>query len=72
MTPDTIFHTWYRNGHEIQKTAIEVMGSRFRAHTFKTVNERLAGTWKVQVTDRAGNVLAADSATVRAVTPPEE
>jgi len=72
MRTDTIFHTWYRNGHEIQKTAIEVQGSFYRSHTYKTVNARLAGSWKVEVSDAAGKVLALDSATVRAAAPPEE
>lgn len=65
VTPDTIYHTWYRNGGKIQSKAIQVQGSFYRAHTFKTITPKLAGTWKVAVTDGAGNVLAADSATVR-------
>ena len=72
MQIDTIFHTWYRNGREIQKTAIEVQGSFYRSHTYKTVNTRLAGSWKVKVSDAAGRVLAQDSATVRAAVPPKE
>jgi hypothetical protein len=72
MTPDTIYHTWYRNGREYQQTAIEVRGTFYRAHTFKTITPKLAGTWKVTVSDAAGNVLAADSATVRAAAKPEE
>lgn len=72
MEADTIFHTWFRNGYQIQRTAIEVRGSFYRAHTFKTINARLAGSWEVTVSDRTGRLLAADSTTVRPAEPPEE
>lgn len=72
MEADTIFHTWYRNGWEVQKTAIEVRGTFYRSHTYKTLSDKLSGSWKVTVSDAGGRVLAADSATVRPAAPPPE
>jgi hypothetical protein len=72
MEADTIFHTWSLNGREIQKLPILVRGHFYRSHSYKTVSATLSGSWKVAVSDAKGNLLAADSATVRAAATPEE
>ena len=61
---DTIYHTWTIRGYVAQRVALPVRGYRFRTHSFKTLGEKLSGIWKVEVTDRNGRLLAADSVTV--------
>lgn len=62
---DTIFHTWIIKDYESQRIALPVKGWRYRTHSFKTLNEKSAGTWTVKVTDTSGRLLAVDSVTVR-------
>jgi hypothetical protein len=63
---DTVYHSWSIRGWTSQRLAIPVQGYRFRTHSFKTLGDKMTGRWVVQVEDRAGRVLSADSVTVRA------
>jgi hypothetical protein len=62
---DTIFHTWIIRGYTAQRVPLPVNGYRYRTHSFKTLGEKMTGTWVVQVTDRNGRLLATDSVTIR-------
>jgi hypothetical protein len=69
---DTIYHTWYLNGNEIQKVPLPVKGFRYRTHSFKSLWGSLSGVWTVKVTDLAGNLLAEESVDVRKAVTEEE
>ena len=69
---DTLFHVWTLNGTEVQRVALPVKGGRYRTNSFKTLFEGMAGNWEVEAIDRAGNVLATDSVTVRGAAPATE
>lgn len=62
---DTVFHTWIIKGYAAQRVPLLVNGYRYRTHSFKTLGEKMAGRWIVQVTDKNGRLLAEDSVTVR-------
>ena len=61
---DTIYHVWTLRGWTSQRIGIAVQGHLFRTHTMKTLGDKMAGRWAVQVEDKAGRVLALDSVTV--------
>jgi hypothetical protein len=69
---DTIYHTWYLDGKEIQKVPLPVEGFRYRTHSYKSLWGKLSGEWTVEVTDRAGNLLAKESVEVRKTVVEEE
>lgn len=63
---DTVYHVWTLRGWTSQRIGIAVQGTLFRTHTVKTLGDKMAGRWAVQVEDKSGHVLAADSVTVLA------
>ena len=61
---DTIYHTWFLGEREVQSIALGVRGARWRTHSYKTLGQGMAGTWRVEVTDRSGRMLAEGAITV--------
>jgi hypothetical protein len=62
---DTVYHTWSIRGWVSQRIAVPVQGYLFRTHTFKTLGDKMTGRWAVHVEDNHGQLLAADTVTVR-------
>jgi len=61
---DTVLHTWYLGDRQVQQIALAVRGARWRTHSYKTLDSDMAGTWRVEVTDRSGRKLADGAITV--------
>jgi len=53
----TITHKWYYNGREVSSVDLRVKGPRWRTFSYKTVDEQMKGSWRVEVL-YGGTVLA--------------
>lgn len=68
-TPVTIKHVYYHEGKMVREIELKVNSSPYRVWSWKNVTP---GSWKVEVTDEAGAVLAASEFTVTENKPAEE
>ena len=57
MSGHTVFHVWNYNGKQIFKKPIKVKGPRWRAATYKTVDNSSIGNWQVKLLDDKENLL---------------
>lgn len=58
MEGATVKHRWIFGGETIAEVPFAIGGPRWRVYSSKTLMPDLQGTWKVEVVDDAGNVLA--------------
>lgn len=68
-TPVTIKHVYYHEGKMVREIELKVNSSPYRVWSWKNVTP---GSWKVEVTDEAGAVLATTEFTVTAAKAAEE
>ena len=68
-TPVTIKHVYYREGKMVREIELKVNSSPYRVWSWKNVTP---GSWKVEVTDEAGTVLATSEFTVTGAKAVEE
>jgi hypothetical protein len=66
MGGKTVTHKWSLDGNVMAEVAISVGGDRWRCYSTKTLDPGIAGTWKVEVVDDAGNKLAEKTLTYTA------
>lgn len=52
-----IQHVWKRNGEVQHSIALFVQGPTYRTSSFKTMNEKLAGDWTIEIATENGEVL---------------
>jgi hypothetical protein len=52
-----IVHAWYRNDELISRCSLPVSGTSWRTYSRKSVTREMAGDWRVEVLDSAGNLL---------------
>jgi hypothetical protein len=52
-----IVHVWYRNGEMISRCHLPVSGTSWRTYSKKLITPDMAGEWRVEVLDSAGNLL---------------
>jgi hypothetical protein len=69
VTPVTIKHVYYLNGKMVREIELKVNSSPYRVWSWKNVTP---GSWKVEVTDESGAVLAAAEFTVTEAKAAEE
>ncbi|MGH9869668.1 MAG: DUF2914 domain-containing protein [Candidatus Polarisedimenticolia bacterium] len=53
-----IDHVWIHDGVEALRVPVRLGGVRWRAHSYKLMNARSAGSWAVEARDKTGRVLA--------------
>jgi hypothetical protein len=63
---DRIRHVWIREGTEVLSIGLSIGGPHWRTYSNKTLHAGSAGSWKVEVRDSAGNLLASESFTCTA------
>ena len=68
-TPATIKHVYYHEGKMVREIELKVSSSPYRVWSWKNVTP---GSWKVEVTDEAGAVLASSEFTVTETKSAEE
>ena len=68
MAGKTVTHKWSLDGQAMGEVAISVGADRWRCYSTKTLASTMAGTWKVEVVDDAGNKLAEKTLTYTAAT----
>ena len=56
-TEREIVHVWYKDDQVVARCALPVKGSSWRTYSKKAIAEGMAGDWRVDVLDSAGNVL---------------
>ncbi|MBD3367625.1 MAG: DUF2914 domain-containing protein [Candidatus Eisenbacteria bacterium] len=54
---DTVLHVWYWGDREMARVPLEVRGPRWRTWSSKRIIEAWRGDWRVDITDRGGDVL---------------
>jgi hypothetical protein len=52
-----IVHAWYRNDEMVSRFVLPVKGTSWRTYSKKLVTRDMAGDWRVDVLDSAGNLL---------------
>jgi len=52
-----IVHEWYRNDEMVSRFVLPVQGTSWRTYSKKLVTRDMAGDWRVEVLDSAGNLL---------------
>lgn len=52
-----IVHEWYRNNELVSRCVLPVQGTSWRTYSKKLVTSDMAGDWRVDVLDSAGNLL---------------
>ncbi len=52
-----IVHVWYRNDEIVSRCVLPVLGRSWRTYSKKFVTKEMAGDWRVEVLDSAGNLL---------------
>ncbi|MGA7826226.1 MAG: DUF2914 domain-containing protein [Geobacteraceae bacterium] len=52
-----IVHAWYRNGELMARCHLPVSGISWRTYSKKRITPEMAGAWRVDVLDSAGNLL---------------
>jgi hypothetical protein len=52
-----IVHVWYRNDEMVSRCVLPVLGTSWRTYSKKLVTKDMAGDWRVEVLDSAGNLL---------------
>jgi hypothetical protein len=67
--PAKIKHVYYKDGKMVREIELAVSSSPFRVWSWKNVTP---GSWKVEVTDEAGNVLSSAEFTVSEAKPAAE
>jgi hypothetical protein len=57
--PGTVLHyVWYHEGRRMARVRIKVRGNRWRSYSSKIINRRHQGSWRVELQDSAGRLLA--------------
>ncbi len=57
-TDTTVTHVWYYNGKEVARVVLPVRSSDWRTWSSKKISPQWTGSWKVDVLDADGNLLA--------------
>ncbi|MDD2337408.1 MAG: DUF2914 domain-containing protein [Geobacteraceae bacterium] len=52
-----IVHEWYRNDEMVSRCVLPVQGTSWRTYSKKLITTDMAGDWRVDVLDSAGNLL---------------
>jgi hypothetical protein len=52
-----IVHVWYRNDEIMSRRVLPVQGTSWRTYSKKYITREMAGDWRVEVLDSAGNLL---------------
>ena len=51
-----IQHVYYLNGQKISTVELDVKGPSFRTNSYKTITEKMAGDWKVEILAEDGSL----------------
>jgi hypothetical protein len=60
---DRVHHVWMREGNEVLSIGLSVGGSHWRTYSNKTLHPGSVGSWRVEVRDADGKVLASQDFT---------
>ncbi|MRR06847.1 MAG: DUF2914 domain-containing protein [Deltaproteobacteria bacterium] len=52
-----IVHVWYRNNEIISRRVLPIQGTSWRTYSKIYITRKMSGDWRVEVLDRAGNLL---------------
>lgn len=58
MKNDFLFYEWFRNGKRVAKVRVGVWAKRWRSYSSKVLNERMRGSWRVELRNDEDRLLA--------------
>ena len=58
MKDDFLFYEWFRNGKRVAKVRVGVWAKRWRSYSSKVLNERMRGSWRIELRNDEDRLLA--------------